>query len=103
MLHSKPRLSNSRIRRVVIFDFFSSRGAICIANPISQLQVFAAVKRNVAVPVDFAIVGKFTETVFPGCTGALPFETYAFQFLNSEDGHRRCHSFPVLPILFPLV
>jgi hypothetical protein len=46
-------------------------------DPQSQLGVFAASLRNIAVPVDFAIVGKLTETFFPGVAVAIsfPFET----------------------------
>jgi hypothetical protein len=33
---------------------------------MSQLGVFAVALRNIAVPVDFAIVGKLAQMVFPG-------------------------------------
>jgi hypothetical protein len=54
------------------------------SDPRSQLGVFDVVARNIAVSVDNAIVGKFAQTVFPGGDPDFPFETKAFQFLDSE-------------------
>jgi hypothetical protein len=39
--------------------------------------------------VDFVIVGKFTQTVFPADTDP-PFETQAFQCLDTVKSYRRC-------------
>jgi hypothetical protein len=47
-----------RFLSVVLIPLFS--------DPPSQLSVFAAVPRNIAVPVCFAVVGKLPQTVFPG-------------------------------------
>ena len=47
-------------------------------DPPTQRGVFAVpLLSDIAVPVDFAIVGKFAQTVFPGDCGAFdaPFET----------------------------
>jgi hypothetical protein len=47
--------------------------------PLHETQyldsVFGVVFGNIAVPVNFAIVGKLAQTVFPGVTSAIPFET----------------------------
>jgi hypothetical protein len=63
-------------------------------GPQTQLGVLAVAVRNIAVSVDFAIVGELAQTVLPG--GAvvvllrrLPFETQAFQCLNPQGGQRR--------------
>jgi hypothetical protein len=45
------------------------------SDPRTQLDVFAVVVRNIAVPVDFEIVGKLAQPVFPGGTVAVPLET----------------------------
>jgi hypothetical protein len=37
-----------------------------LLDPISQLGVFVRIEEHSAVPVDFAIVGKLAQTVFPG-------------------------------------
>jgi hypothetical protein len=71
-------------------------------DPLTQLGVFAVTLRNIAVPVDFAIVGKLAQTVFPGGAMADPIETYAFQFPDTGERQMRCLSLPVLPVLSPL-
>jgi hypothetical protein len=58
-------------------------------DPHTQLGAFAVSQRNIAVPADFAIVGKLAQTVFPGGAGAwyplsaadarLPLKSQAFQ------------------------
>jgi hypothetical protein len=40
-------------------------------DPPYQLGVSAVYLRNIAVPVDFSIVGKFTQTVLPGAGAAV--------------------------------
>jgi hypothetical protein len=45
------------------------------SDPISQL-VFFVVSRNIAVPLDFAIVGKLAQTVFPDGVPPLPSEAF---------------------------
>ncbi len=37
-----------------------------VSDPFTQLGTFAVSARNVAVPLDLAMVDKLTETVFPG-------------------------------------
>jgi hypothetical protein len=61
----KSKLSNSWIREASYTIFFLL-GAVAplVCDPISQLGFFAVVSRNIAVPVDFAIVGKLAQTVF---------------------------------------
>jgi hypothetical protein len=49
--------------------------------------------RNIAVPVNVAKDGKLAQTVFLSGTEAVSFETQAFQFLDSERGHRRFLSY----------
>jgi hypothetical protein len=44
-------------------------------DPLTQLWVFAVALRNIAVPMDFVIVGKLAQTTFPGDAVAIPFET----------------------------
>jgi hypothetical protein len=73
------------------------------SDPRTQLGVFAVAVRNIAVPVDFAIVGKLAQTFFPGGTLALPFETQAFQFLDTGECHRRYLSFSVQLVISPLI
>ena len=53
--------------------------------------------------MDFAIVGKLAQTLFPCGAEAIPFEIQEFQFLNSEGGHRRWLSFLVQLVIGPLV
>lgn len=73
-------------------------------NPGTQLGVLAVALGNIAVPVGFAILGKFAQTVFPGGTGIVPFETYGFQRLNTAVRHIRSIFFYLQqPILRPLV
>jgi hypothetical protein len=73
-------------------------------HPRTQLGVLAGVSWNIAVPVDFIIVGKLAQTFFPGWAAAVPFETQAFQCLNPQGGHHsRFLSFKVQPVLIPLV
>jgi hypothetical protein len=42
------------------------------SNPRSQLCPVCP--RNIAVPIDFAIVGKLAQTVFPGGAEVIPFK-----------------------------
>jgi hypothetical protein len=63
-----------------VFQFLNTRGrdTRCLSfdvklvllplgsDPTSQLGIFAATPRNIAMPVDFAIVRKLVETGFPG-------------------------------------
>jgi hypothetical protein len=58
--------------------------ATLVSDPITQL---GETTRSIAVPVDFAVVGKFTQRVFPGGDADAPFETQAFQFQDTEGGH----------------
>jgi hypothetical protein len=39
-------------------------------DPLTQFGVFAVALRNIAVPMDFAIVGKLAQTDFPGVSNA---------------------------------
>jgi hypothetical protein len=57
--------------------------------PRTQLGVIAVVFRNVSVPVDFAIVGKFTQTVLSGTGGAAaaPFQIEALQCLDTRKSY----------------
>ena len=43
-----------------------------VRDPRSQLGVFAVVARNIAVHVDFAIVGKLAQKFIPGGYLAVP-------------------------------
>jgi hypothetical protein len=71
-------------------------------DPRSQLGVFAVAFRNIAVPVEFAIVGKFTQTAFPVAEVDPPIESYyAFQFLDTggvkvDVFPSRCHLYCIL-------
>jgi hypothetical protein len=66
---------------------------LCV-DPVIQLEILVLDSSNIVVPVDFAIVGKLAQTVFSGYgTIDTPFETYAFQFLDSGERYRRCLAF----------
>jgi hypothetical protein len=72
-------------------------------RPNSQHSVFAEVFRNIAVHVNVAIVGKLAQTVVPGGTVFVPFETQALHWLDSEEGPRRFISFLVQLVIPPLI
>jgi hypothetical protein len=56
------------------------------SDPPSQFEVFAVVARDIAMLVDFAIVGKLTQTIFPdGAVADPPFKIQASQFLDTES------------------
>jgi hypothetical protein len=77
VIHSKPKLSNSWIRGRVIDDFFPSWYNLCAplgSDPRSQLAFSLLSSRNIAVPLDFAMVGKLAQTVFPDGVPPLPSE-----------------------------
>jgi hypothetical protein len=76
-----------------------------VCDPPTQPGVSAVPTRKIAVPVDFAIVCKFSQTVLPRTSGkvAAPFKTKAFQCLDTGKSHRRCLSFQVQAVLLPLV
>jgi hypothetical protein len=72
-------------------------------DPIRQLDVFAVVVRNIAVPVDLAIVGKLAQMVFPGHEGSPPFETQAFQCVDPGKSNWRYLSFKLQTVYIPLI
>jgi hypothetical protein len=72
-------------------------------DPQTQLGIFAVAARNVAVPVDFAIVGKLAQTLSSGGAITVPFETQAFQCLDSQGGHGPFLSFSGHLVMPPLV
>jgi hypothetical protein len=47
-------------------------------DPRTQFRVFAVFFRNITVPVEFAMVGKLTQTIFLGGAANGPFKTEAF-------------------------
>jgi hypothetical protein len=62
-------------------------------DPTSQLGVFATAPRNIAMPVDFAIVGKLVETLLLDGALTAPLKTKVFRFLNMRERDIRCPSF----------
>jgi hypothetical protein len=53
-------------------------------RPKHPTCVFAVDLRDIAVPVKFVIVSKLAQAVFPDGAAAVPLETQAFQFKDTE-------------------
>jgi hypothetical protein len=63
---------------------------------------FAVVFRNIAVPVNFAKVGKLAQTVFHNVP-RLSIRNQAFQCLDSQGDHKRSLSLSVQLVSGPLL
>jgi hypothetical protein len=58
-----------------------------VTDPRTQLCLFAVLCWDIAVPVDFAIIGKLAQNIFLIGAVAIPFETHQLKLLDTEDSH----------------
>jgi hypothetical protein len=93
-VHSKPKLSillGYGESWAISFLFLDACMKPLVCTPRTKLGVFAVLCGNIAVPVDFAIVGKLAQTVFPG--GVVFHSKPKLSIPGYGGGHRRFLSF----------